>query len=66
MRQLQSIKTTTGLGHQLVNCNCLICSGIVVNDEVVAVEDFIDVVNILAKSWVGLYWLIVSQLISIF
>ncbi len=30
-------------------------SGIVVNDEVVAVEHFIDVGNILAKSWVALW-----------
>ncbi len=36
-------------------CSCLISSGIAVNDEMVAVEDFIDVGNILAKSWVALY-----------
>ncbi len=29
--------------------------GIAVTDEVVAVEYFIDVGNILSKSWVGLY-----------
>ena len=35
-------------------CSCLICSGIAVIDEMVAVEDFIDVGNILARSWVAL------------
>ncbi len=35
------------------NCSCLVFSGIAENDEVVAVEDFIDVGNILGKSWVG-------------
>ncbi len=39
------------------DCSCLICSGIAENDEVVAVEDFIDVGNILGKSWVSLYTL---------
>ncbi len=34
----------------LVDCSCLICIGIAVNDEMVAVEDFIDVGNILGKS----------------
>ncbi len=34
---------------------CPIFSGIAENDEVAAVEDFIDVGNILGKSWVGLY-----------
>ncbi len=37
------------------NLFCLlarICSGITENDKVVAVEDFIDVGNILTKSWV--------------
>ncbi len=33
---------------------CLICSAFAENDEVVAVEDFIDVGNILGKSWVSL------------
>ncbi len=36
------------------NCSCLTCSGFAENDEVVAVEDFIDVGNILGKSWVSL------------
>ncbi len=31
-----------------------LCIGIAVNDEVVAVEDFIDVGNILSTSWVSL------------
>ncbi len=44
MRQLQSIG----------DCSCLICSGFAENDEVVAMEDFIDVGNILGKSWVSL------------
>ncbi len=35
--------------------SCLICSAIAENDEVVAVEDFINVGNILTKSWVALY-----------
>ncbi len=34
--------------------SCLICSGIAENDEVVAVEDFLDVGNILGKSWLSL------------
>ena len=38
-----------------IDCSCLIFSGIAENDEVVAVEDFIDVGNILGKSWVSLY-----------
>ncbi len=38
-----------------IDCSCLICSGFAENDEVVAVEDFIDVGNILGKSWVSLY-----------
>ncbi len=37
-----------------IDCSCLICSGIAENDEVVAVEDFIDVGNILGKIWVSL------------
>ena len=37
-----------------IDCSCLIFSGISENDEVVAVVDFIDVGNILGKSWVGL------------
>ncbi len=37
-----------------IDCNCLICSGFAENDEAVAVEDFIDVGNILGKSWVSL------------
>ena len=41
---------------QILDCSCLICSGIAENDEVVAVEDFIDVGNILGKSWVSLYF----------
>ena len=35
-------------------CNCFICSAIAEDDEVVAVEDFVDVGNSLAKSWVTL------------
>ena len=68
MRQLQSIGVTAPVvvlmtlcwmhlqnHHRAgppINCSCLICSGIAENDEVVAVKDFIDVGNILAKSWV--------------
>ena len=37
-----------------IDCSCLMCSGIAKNDEVVAVKDFIDVGNILEKSWVSL------------
>ena len=37
-----------------IDCRCLISSGIAENDEMVAVEDFIYVGNILGKSWVGL------------
>ncbi len=37
-----------------IDCSCLICSGFAENDEVVAVEAFIDVGNILGKSWVSL------------
>ncbi len=36
------------------DCSCLICSSSAENDEVVAVEDFKDVGNILGKSWVSL------------
>ncbi len=45
------------------DCSCLICSGIAENDEVVAVEDFIDVGNILGKSWVSL-WQHISCLVT--
>ena len=38
-----------------INCSCLIFSGFAENDEVVAVENFIDVGNILGKSWVSLW-----------
>ncbi len=38
-----------------IDCRCLIFSGIAENDEMVAVEHFIDVGNILGKSWVSLY-----------
>ena len=38
----------------MVVCGCLICNGIAENNEVVAVEDFIDVGNILGKPWVAL------------
>ncbi len=48
--------------YEILHCNhCIIpnettiCSGFAENDEVVAVEDFIDVGNILGKSWVGLW-----------
>ncbi len=37
-----------------IDCSCLICSGFAETDEVVAGEDFIDVGNILDKSWVSL------------
>ncbi len=37
-----------------IDCSCLICSGFAKNDKVVAVEYFIDVGNILGKSWVSL------------
>ncbi len=37
-----------------IDCSCLTCSGFTENDEVVAVEHFIDVGNILGKSWVSL------------
>ncbi len=37
-----------------IDYRCLIFSGIAENDEMVAVEDFIDVGNILGKSWVSL------------
>ena len=37
-----------------IDFSCLICSGNAESDEVVAVEDFIDVGNIMGKSWVGL------------
>ncbi len=36
-----------------IDCSCLICSVIAENNEVVAVEDFIDVDNILGKFWVS-------------
>ncbi len=42
-----------------IDCSCLIFSGFAENDEVVAVEDFLDVGNILGKSWVSLYHLFV-------
>ncbi len=35
-----------------IDSSCLICSGIAENDEVVPVKDFVDVGNIMAKSWV--------------
>ncbi len=38
-----------------IDCSCFISSGIAENDEVVAVEHFIDVGNIQVKSWVGLF-----------
>ncbi len=37
-----------------IDCSCLTCSSFTENDEVVAVEDFIHVGNILGKSWVSL------------
>ncbi len=37
-----------------IDCGCPICRDIAVNDEVVAVEEFIDVGNVLGKSWVSL------------
>ncbi len=37
-----------------IDCSCLISSGFAENDEVVAVEDFIDVGNIPGKSWLSL------------
>ncbi len=44
--------------HHSQQCHCIwdnyICSGFAENDEVVAVEDFIDVGNILGKSWLSL------------
>ena len=44
-----SIATTSSFSAKL-----LIFSGFAENDEVVAVEDFIDVGNILGKIWVSL------------
>ncbi len=44
------------------NCSCLIFSGFAENDEVVAVEDFIDVGNILGKSWVSLWTAFVENM----
>ena len=38
-----------------IDCRCLICSGIAENEELAAVEDFIDVGNIQGKSWVCLW-----------
>ena len=37
-----------------IDCSCVTCSGISENYEVVAMEDFIDVGNILGKIWVSL------------
>ena len=51
------IKTSTG-PETLIDCGCLICSGIAENDEVVAVEDFINVGNILGSTWVALLLLV--------
>ncbi len=51
--------------NEILYCNhfiIFICNGIAGNDEVVAVEDFIDVGNILGKSWAALYCLNNSQL----
>ncbi len=53
MRQLHT--------ESLIDWSCLICGGIAENDEVIAVEDFIDVGNILGKSRVAL-WLHVPEL----
>ncbi len=44
-----------GFDDPCSDCSCLICSGIAENDEVAAVENFIDVGNILEKIWVALY-----------
>ncbi len=41
--------------NHFIDCSCLVFSDIPANDEVVAVEEFIDVGNILGKSWVGLW-----------
>ncbi len=41
--------------YEILHCSHFICSDIAENDEVVAVEDFIDVGNILGKIWVSLY-----------
>ena len=38
-----------------MRCTKLICNGTAGNDGVVAVKDFIDVDNILGKSWVALF-----------
>ena len=53
---MKSSTATTSLctAMTLIDCSCLICSGIAENDEVVAVEDFLDVGNILGKIWVSL------------
>ncbi len=47
-------KSEAQQAYQRLTTSCLICSGIAKNDEVVAVEDFIDVGNILGKSWLSL------------
>ncbi len=51
--------TQVGFGRHPVRprhvTTCTICIGIAENDEVVAVEDFIDLDNILGKSWVCLF-----------
>ncbi len=44
-----------------IDCSCLICSGIAENDKVVAMEDFIDVGNILGKIWVSLFQSVVKN-----
>ncbi len=49
------LSNTTEYETTTINwCSYLIFSGIAENDEVVAVEDFIDVGNILGKIWVSL------------
>ncbi len=50
----QGVKDKVSTSHQKE----WIFSGFAENDEVVAVEDFIDVGNILGKSWVSLWSLI--------
>ena len=49
-----STGTTSSFSAKPLHMRQFICSGIAENDEVVAVEDFIDVGNILGKSWVSL------------
>ncbi len=44
-----STSTTSSFTAIALHVSCLICSGIAENDEVVAVEDFIDVGNNLGK-----------------